>query len=210
MPRVSDQHLAARRAQILEAARGCFAREGFHRTSMADILGAAGLSAGAVYRYFRSKEELVAAIAGQAGEGLRERLAEVSSAEPAPPPAEVLEAVLAFVDSQARPEGSLRIALQVWAEALRDPALAGRVEETYAMLRDGLVVGCRRAQEAGSLGPDADPDAIGRVLVSLVPGYVLRRLLMSDPLTPAAFVADLRPLLEAGAGPHRVGAHLQA
>ena len=108
--------------------------------------------------------------------------------------------MLAFVDSQARPEGSLRIALQVWAEALRDPALAARVEETYAMLRDGLVLACRRAQEAGSLPPDADPDAVGRVLFSLVPGYVLRRLLMSEPLTPATFVADLRPMLTAPVG----------
>jgi AcrR family transcriptional regulator len=195
MPRVSDQHRAARRAQILEAARGCFAREGFHRTSMADILGEAGLSAGAVYRYFRSKEEIVAAIAGQAGEGLRERLAEVAGAEPPPAPAEVLEALLEFVDSEARPEGSLRIALQVWAEALRDPSLAARVEQTYAMLRGGLVLACRRAQGSGQLAPDLDPDAVGRVLFSLVPGYVLRRLLRSDPLSPAAFVDDLRPLL---------------
>ena len=197
MPRVSDEHLAARRAQILEAARGCFAREGFHRTSMADILAAADLSAGAVYRYFRSKEEIVAAIAGQAGAGLAERLAEMGAAEPAPSPAEALEQVLSFVDSQARPEGSLRIALQVWAEALRDPTLQAQVEQTYATLRDGLVLACRRAQQAGSLSPDADPDAVGRTLFSLVPGYVLRRLLMPEPLSPAAFVDDLRPMLTA-------------
>ena len=197
MPRVSDEHLAARRAQILEAARSCFAAEGFHRTSMADILAAAGLSAGAVYRYFRSKEEIVAAIAGQAGDGLREQLAEVTATEPAPAPADALAAVLTFVDSQARPEGSLRIALQVWAEALRDPALAARVEENYGTLRDGLVLACRRAQATGSLSAGADPDALGRVLFSLVPGYVLRRLLMSEPLSPAAFIEDLRPLLEA-------------
>lgn len=190
MPRVSDQHLAARRAQILEAARDCFAREGFHRTSMADILDAAGLSAGAVYRYFRSKEEIVAAIAGQAGAGLAERLAEVTAAEPAPSPADALEQVLSFVDSQARPEGSLRIALQVWAEALRDPALAARVEENYTMLRDGLVLACERAGVT-------DADRVGRVLLSLVPGFVLRRLLMSEQLSAESFVAEVRPLLEA-------------
>jgi len=189
MPRVSDQHLAARRAQILEAARGCFAREGFHRTSMADILDAAGLSAGAVYRYFRSKEEIVAAIAGQAGAGLAERLAEVTAAEPAPSPADALEQVLSFVDSQARPEGSLRIALQVWAEALRDPALAARVEENYTMLRDGLVLACERASVT-------DADRVGRVLLSLVPGFVLRRLLMSEQLSAESFVAEVRPLLD--------------
>ena len=63
MPRVSEAHLAARRQQILDAARVCFTRNGFHATSMQDVIAEAGLSVGAVYRYFRSKEELVAAIA---------------------------------------------------------------------------------------------------------------------------------------------------
>ena len=57
MPRVSDEHLAARRQQILDAARACFLRNGFHATSMQDVIGEAGLSVGAVYRYFKSKNE---------------------------------------------------------------------------------------------------------------------------------------------------------
>jgi len=110
---------------------------------------------------------------------------------PAPAsPADALEQVLSFVDSQARPEGSLRIALQVWAEALRDPALAARVEENYTMLRDGLVLACERASVT-------DADRVGRVLLSLVPGFVLRRLLMSERLSAESFVAEVRPLLEA-------------
>ncbi|HEY9407971.1 MAG TPA: helix-turn-helix domain-containing protein, partial [Jiangellaceae bacterium] len=52
MPRVSEAHLAARRDQILQAAWTCFARDGFHATSMQDVFAEAGLSAGAVYRYF--------------------------------------------------------------------------------------------------------------------------------------------------------------
>ena len=52
MPKVSDAHRAARRRQILDAARRRFVRNGFHATSMQDIFAEAGLSAGAVYRYF--------------------------------------------------------------------------------------------------------------------------------------------------------------
>jgi AcrR family transcriptional regulator len=63
MPRVTDAHLTARRDQIIDAATLRFAANGFRATGMADIIAASGLSAGAVYRYFRSKDELVEAIA---------------------------------------------------------------------------------------------------------------------------------------------------
>jgi len=56
MPRVSDEYMARRRGEILEAAKACFAREGFHATSMRDIYRECGLSPGAVYNHFASKE----------------------------------------------------------------------------------------------------------------------------------------------------------
>jgi AcrR family transcriptional regulator len=197
MPKVSDDHLAARRAQILAAAKECFSAQGFHRTSMADVLAASGLSAGAVYRYFRSKDELIAAIAGQAGEGLRAVTAEMVAAEPVPDPGSALIGVLEFVESQAAPGGSLRIALQVWAEALRDERLRTQVGSTYDGLHEGFVDVCRRNVEAGRLRSGVDPERLGRVLYSLVPGYVIQRLLLDDHRDPAGFAADVQPLLDA-------------
>jgi len=58
MPKVSDEHLANRKQQILDAAANCFARNGFHRTSMQDIVRESGLSAGLIYRYFTGKDDL--------------------------------------------------------------------------------------------------------------------------------------------------------
>ena len=60
MPRVTQEHLDARRRQILDAARRRFIKNGFHATSMQDVLTEADLSAGAVYRYFASKSDLYA------------------------------------------------------------------------------------------------------------------------------------------------------
>ena len=66
MPKVSDEHRAARRKQIVDAGRHCVADQGFHKTTMSDVIRESGLSAGAVYGYFRSKDEILAAIADDA------------------------------------------------------------------------------------------------------------------------------------------------
>jgi len=59
VPKVTEEHLRARKQQIVDAAFLCFARKGFHPSTMQDICSEAGLSAGAVYRYFASKEEII-------------------------------------------------------------------------------------------------------------------------------------------------------
>src|SRR6516165_1575697 len=63
MPKVTEEYRDARRDQILSAARRCFLRDGFHATSMQDLFAEAGLSSGAVYRYFASKDDMIIAIA---------------------------------------------------------------------------------------------------------------------------------------------------
>ncbi len=65
MPKVTEEHVEARRRQILSAALCCFAREGFHRTTMQDIFGESDLIPGAVYSYFKGKDELIAAIVAE-------------------------------------------------------------------------------------------------------------------------------------------------
>lgn len=52
----------ARRQQVLDAATACFRRNGFHRTSMAELSKAAGMSVGHIYHYFENKEAIIAAI----------------------------------------------------------------------------------------------------------------------------------------------------
>src|SRR3954454_21901372 len=82
VPRVSDDHLTARREQILAAARACFLRNGLHNTSMQDLVREAGLSVGAVYRYFKSKTEIINAISESVAGALAARLHEIAEHEP--------------------------------------------------------------------------------------------------------------------------------
>ena len=61
MPRISAEREAATRRRILQAARKVFVEKGFHRASIDDVVDAAGLSVGAIYTYFPSKDELIRA-----------------------------------------------------------------------------------------------------------------------------------------------------
>ena len=70
MPKVSEAHIAARRQQILEAARVCVARQGFHQTNIQDICKEAELSPCAVYRYFPSKDHIIAATCTDCQQGI--------------------------------------------------------------------------------------------------------------------------------------------
>src|SRR5512132_4222199 len=113
MPRVSQQYRDARRREILEAAGRCFAEKGFHSTSMQDLFAASGLTAGLVYRYFRSKDELIATLAGEALDQLHASVEEAIGAEEPPDIEEVLIRLLRTIDELDRRERLARVAVQV-------------------------------------------------------------------------------------------------
>lgn len=86
MPRVSEEHLERRRQQILDAAQTIFARKGLHATTMQDVFAESGLSAGAVYRYFKSKNDIIEALTNDATVDLRAALSEAVYSDPLPTP----------------------------------------------------------------------------------------------------------------------------
>ncbi|WP_280396904.1 TetR/AcrR family transcriptional regulator [Nocardia carnea] len=180
MPRVSDEHLERRRQQILDAARICFVRKGFHQTSMQDVFTESGLSAGAVYRYFKGKDELVVALASTAAGDIRARMEEVIRRDPLPPPAEVVAHLTGWIDTQTGPEGRLRLAPQAWSLALIDDNAAEPVRLTMAGIRTMWRTYVERMHEQGWLPADADLDAVTSALFGLLPGYVLQHLIIGD------------------------------
>ncbi|MBM2622199.1 TetR/AcrR family transcriptional regulator [Actinoplanes sp. LDG1-06] len=179
MPRVSEQHLTARREQILAAARACFLRKGLHNTSMQDLIKEAGLSVGAVYRYFKSKDEIIAAIAEGVVGGIRSRIDEIATRRL--PLLESLELLLDVIDEQARPGGALPVALQIWAESTVDPSISRIVFERYSDLRAGVRVLIVHAAESGELPAGTDVDEVTGAFYALIPGFALQRMLLGAP-----------------------------
>lgn len=197
MPRVSEDHLTARREQILVAARACFLRNGLHTTTMQDLIAEAGLSVGAVYRYFKSKNDIINAIAESVAGGITATLQEVAAREPGPPLADAMSEALDAVDRQVRDDGNFPLAIQVWAEATLDPAIGEIVRHRYSGMRDAFATLATRAVGRGELAPDTDVEATASVLFGMIPGYALQRLFIGSP-DKETYLRGVRALLHHG------------
>jgi AcrR family transcriptional regulator len=199
VPKVTDAHLAARREQIIEAAMTRFAEGGFHSTGMAEVIAATGLSAGAVYRYFPSKEALIRAIVEERVLSTAAEAFERILDEGVDDPVEAVSAALGTVDAVSARDGVdvTKVAVQAWAEAMRNPAILEVAQDAYARMRGYLAAVARRGQEHGRLAADADPDELAKTMLSLAMGYLIQRLIMND-VERDSYIAALRALTALG------------
>jgi TetR/AcrR family transcriptional regulator, transcriptional repressor of aconitase len=172
VPKVSQQYRDARRDQILNAARRCFLRDGFHATSMQDLFAEAGLSSGAVYRYFAGKDDVIIAIAEDNMRDVVEMIRDVAARSPGRPARDTLADVLEIVRAKDAENGLARIAVLVWAEALRSPAIAARFKAIITQIRADFTEVIRQGQG------DVPADAMATALVSVLPGYILQLALL--------------------------------
>src|SRR6266403_3647656 len=121
-----DSSNADRRSQILEAALVCFAKRGFHQTSMHDISGEAGISVGLIYRYFENKDAVISAMADAHKKEIQELL---DRARQAPSLLDALE--LFFTAHCCSDERQMECAFVVdlFAEGSRNPRMAQLVRD---------------------------------------------------------------------------------
>ncbi|MEU0540244.1 TetR/AcrR family transcriptional regulator [Nocardia sp. NPDC005978] len=196
MPRVSEEHLERRRQQILDAAQTCFARKGLHTTTMQDVFAESGLSAGAVYRYFKSKDDIIAALTTEATVDLRAALSEAVYSDPLPTPPQLIRTVAETIVRLSGPGGPVRLIPQAWSLALTDPNIADYVRTNIGGMRRLWVDYANRMREVGWLAPDADTEAIARAFVGLLPGFILQSLILGDT-DPETFARGVEQLLPA-------------
>lgn len=162
---------AERTRQLLGAAAACFARRGFHRTTMDEIAREAGVSAGLIYRHFAGKDELIVAIIEQ---HRSDQLAQIAAAAAQPTLAAALDA-LAETDLAAgvsRDEGVLFA--EIIAEALRNPAIEQVVRAGDDAVRAALAAVLTAAQERGELDRARDPLLTAELLLAFGEGTMLR------------------------------------
>ena len=165
-----------RRHQILDAAQLCCARTGFHQTTMQDVAAEAGMSPANIYRYFASKDALIA--------GMTERdrariLQDFASIHDAPDMLAALEG-LARKHLIDEPCGAAVMALEIWSEAARNPAVGAMIRGIEAAVHEGLCCVLQKLKQQGGVAPGVDLDAVARLIGTLVDGLFKRRALEPD------------------------------
>ena len=184
MPKVTEEHVEARRRQIMQATVVCVAEKGFQRTTMQDICRTAELSPGAVYGYFSGKEDILEALVQDALEQNDALLEEVSTAGST---REILGALLrkllGFAEGKCEralpaPDPN-RIKVGLWAEIIRDSALHEAAQTNYARVLDGIAKLIRAGQRRGDVRKGLDARHAAAACLALVDGFVLQKAI--DP-----------------------------
>jgi AcrR family transcriptional regulator len=159
------------------------------------VIRECGLSAGAVYLYFRSKQEIIHALAAMAISGVTETIEGLAAAEETLSPEEALAAVATRVLTLGEElEVDLpRVALQAWAEAARDPEVRALLAEEAQRIRAAWVRYATRAVAAGHLAADADPERAAESLMTMLPGFMVTRTVIGG-VTPEQYAAGLAEL----------------
>lgn len=200
MPKVTEEHVAARRRQILSAALACFSRAGFHRTSMQDIFDEADLSPGAVYSYFKSKDDLVRAIIAETMGFITQTAAVFTEALPDGRLRSPGEAFAELIERNRTVEfGTVqdraRIFPHLIGEQQRDPELNAAARAGLSGLREGFATLTRSAQQRGELPAAIDPDQFGSLAISLLQGALIQIAVYGEDMDLDGYVRSAVALL---------------
>jgi TetR/AcrR family transcriptional regulator, transcriptional repressor of aconitase len=183
MPRITEERREARREQVLEAARACLQEHGLEAVSMEMIIARSGLSTGAVYGYFKGKDEIINAVVTEGTAELGGQLVPVLKNPEPPPLPELIEQVLRAIVDFGQPERGidrLLVSLHGWSHSQSDPELKAATRAAYRRLRELFADTVRRWQEAGTFDSGADPDGVAELLTSICLGFVAQRALAGD------------------------------
>jgi len=168
MPKISEERRAERREQILEGARRCFAEHGYEGATVARLEAKIGLSRGAIFNYFGSKEDLFVELAVQdtarmsdlwVHEGLEAVVREVLELDPA----------------------WLGVYLELVRRVRTDPEFRRRVEERQEAIVPVNRARAEEAQRAGEFRDDLDAREIGAFVNLVLNGLALQRASGDEP-----------------------------
>jgi AcrR family transcriptional regulator len=186
MPKVTEAHLEARRQQILDAAWACFARKGYHQTTMQDICQESSLSPGAIYRYFVSKEAILEAINDRYDEMSRAVVQEARSRTGGPLDAlEIIgETMWLWFFNDPMFETTTRVDIERWPEIIRNKVLLDKRRKNLTFWRTVVTQLLSEAREGGQLKAEVDPGSLASLFICAHEGLRHYRLIDPDNFNP--------------------------
>lgn len=176
MPRIAETARAARRDQIIAAGLACFARSGYHATTMADVAAKAGLSKGTPYLYFDSKQALFLAMHEEwdcgVGQRVEAAVAALTDRERESPRA-VLRAVAAAIAAHVVAESeTCRVLMEARAMAAHEQAIAAAIRAADARMHRQLQELFAAGVAAGEWPADTDPALAARLFTAGMHGLM--------------------------------------
>lgn len=200
-PKVTTAYEQGQRDRILEAATRCFARRGFHEATIQDICDAAALSKGGLYTYFRSKDEILAALVEQ---NLADAMQWASAAAGQETSAlqrlgRVAEAMVATVlEGNGAKAYTPQLMLEVWAEGSKDPKLGELLVRGYEQWRTFIAGLFREGIASGEIRGDVNPGELAAIVVAIFDGLTLQESLTKTSVDWRRVLATLRLALIEG------------
>lgn len=179
-PRLESIPALDRREQILNAAMVCFAKRGFHQASMHDISAEAGISVGLIYRYFESKEAVIATMADRHKKEIQDVL---ERARTAPSLLESLEILFTAHCCEKSPKVQSAFVVDLYAEASRNPQVASLVLGVLQTAMEGLTDLIARAPEAQKSAHDLTPGEMAELIFAVGRGMLMRDVLQPPELS---------------------------
>src|SRR5262245_46441988 len=171
-----------RRSQILDAAVICFAKHGFHQTSMHDISAEAGISVGLIYRYFANKEAVISAMADRHKKEIQQVL---ERARQAPTLLESLEILFTAHCCENSPKVLSAFVVDLYAEASRNPQVANLVRDVLQASMDGVTDLISRSPEAKGATNDLTPNDLSELIFAVARGMLMYDVLQPQEMTEA-------------------------
>lgn len=184
MPQPQTDSVPDRRSQILDAALSCFAKRGFHQTSMHDISAEAGISVGLIYRYFENKEAVISAMADRHKMEISEVL---QRAKQAPTLLESLEILFTAHCCEEETRVVSAFVVDLYAEASRNPLVADMVRGVLETAMAGVTELISKSPEAQNATRGLSPFEMSELIFA-----VARGMLMLDVLRPQGMTAKER------------------
>jgi TetR/AcrR family transcriptional regulator, repressor for uid operon len=171
MPKLKPDIQRARREHILDAAEQCFARAGFHRTTMHDICKEAAVSPGALYVYFDSKEALIAGIAERDRAEFAERLAALANAP------DFMQALKEIGEHYFvhEPAYKRRMCIEIGLESTRNERVGAIFRDVDDFVAKGFESLFQRMKDEGRIAPDLDIPMLTQTFLVIGDGLFWRR-----------------------------------
>ena len=173
-PKVSEEHMEERRQQILDAAVRSFSRGGLHQTTIEDIRLEAELSRGAVYHYFKTKEDIIDAIRERSAVQAESIYGDMSGGDGST--TMLMDLVRATLSEMTAPESAEanRLALFLWAESLVNQRIMDGQLPSFKPYLAELAKSIADAQAEGRAVAQVDPQALARVIAGTVLGLQIQ------------------------------------